>query len=108
MIIRQEDRVPEEGFVSKSQKKREMDALQGLGKELVELPADTLKTLPLPDDLREAIKEYRRLKAHGAIRRQLQFIGRIMRHVDPEPIEARLAILRGDSTPPSTPRGCIG
>lgn len=98
MIIRQEDRVPEEGFVSKSQKKREMDALQGLGKELVELPADTLKTLPLPDDLREAIKEYRRLKAHGAIRRQLQFIGRIMRHVDPEPIEARLAILRGDST----------
>ena len=41
MIIRQEDRVPEEGFVSKSQKKREMDALQGLGKELVELPADS-------------------------------------------------------------------
>ena len=58
MIIRQEDRVPEEGFVSKSQKKREMDALQGLGKELVELPADTLKTLPLPDDLREATRAF--------------------------------------------------
>ena len=53
--------------------------------------------MPIPDELREAIREYKRLNAHGALRRQLQYIGKLMRSVDAEPIEARLAVLRGES-----------
>ena len=88
---------PEDTLISKSQKKREMDALQDLGKTLAGLSTDTLKTMPIPDELREAIREYKRLNAHGALRRQLQYIGKLMRSVDAEPIEARLAVLRGES-----------
>ena len=88
---------PEDTLISKSQKKREMDALQDLGKTLAGLSTDTLKTMPIPDELREAIREYKRLNAHGALRRQLQYICKLMRSVDAEPIEARLAVLRGES-----------
>ena len=52
---------PEDTLISKSQKKREMDALQDLGKTLAGLSTDTLKTMPIPDELREAIREYKRL-----------------------------------------------
>lgn len=90
-------RQPDETLVSKSQKKREMDALQDLGKALIGLSNDTLKTMPIPDALREAVLEHKRLNAHGALRRQLQYIGKLMRNVDPAPIEARLAVLRGES-----------
>lgn len=77
-----------------------MDALQDMGQELTELSKDTLKKLTLPDDLRAAVLECKRLTAHGAIRRQRQYIGRIMRSVDPEPIQAQLAALRGEKTAP--------
>ena len=83
---------------SKSQIKREMDELQELGQALTELSRDTLKHLVLPDDLRSAVVEYKRLNAHGAQRRQRQYIGRIMRNVDPEPIRIQLATLRGENT----------
>ena len=82
---------------SKSQRKRDMDALQDMGQELTELSKDTLKKLTLPDDLRAAVLECKRLTAHGAIRRQRQYIGRIMRSLDPEPIQAQLAALRGEN-----------
>ena len=90
--LQEEDDAP-----SKSQRKREMDALQVLGSALTELSNETLRSLSLPEDLLAALLEYRRLKAHGAQRRQRQYIGRIMRSVDPEPIRARLAIMRGES-----------
>ena len=57
---------------SKSQRKCDMDALQDMGQELTELSKDTLKKLTLPDDLRAAVLECKRLTAHGAIRRQRQ------------------------------------
>lgn len=82
---------------SKSSLKREMHALQGLGAELVELSDDRLKRVPMPDRLRDAILDYKRFPKHEARRRQLQFIGRLMRHIDSEPIQAQLEVFKGAS-----------
>ena len=79
---------------SKSARKREYLALQKLGEELVTLRESELLSIPLDEDLLEAVQEARRIKAHGALRRQKQYIGKLMRHVDPEPINAALERLR--------------
>ena len=79
---------------SKSARKREYLALQKLGEELITLRESDLDGLPLDDELREALGEARRIKAHGALRRQKQYIGKLMRNVDPEPLRAGLAKLR--------------
>ncbi len=82
---------------SKSQRKREMSALQDLGEELVRLGADQLDRIDLPDGLREAIVEARRTRSHEGRRRQLQYVGRLMRGVDAEAIRRALAAVTGDS-----------
>lgn len=82
---------------SKSAKKREMHALQALGEELVTLSSDRLLRIELPDELRSAIMAYQRFPKHEAKRRQMQYIGRLMRSVDPEPIRAVLDALSGAS-----------
>lgn len=82
---------------SKSQKKREMAALQDLGGELVVLSPERLKKIALPDNLRDAIADYQRFTKHEAKRRQLQLIGKIMRGVDPAPIQAALDEIKGVS-----------
>ncbi len=82
---------------SKSQLKRESHALQDLGKELIALRADQLAKIPLPEDLLEAIHDHQRFKKHEAKRRQLQYIGRLMRSLDPEPIQAALDDVKGVS-----------
>lgn len=64
---------------SKSQKKREADALQKVGVQLIALSLEKLDRLPLPDNLRQAIVDAKQLKSHGAIRRQAQLIGKLMR-----------------------------
>ena len=69
----------EEDYKSKSQIKRELHALQDLGKQLVELPEKQLVTIPVSDNLREAIHIAKSMKAkHGALKRQLKFIGGLM------------------------------
>lgn len=83
--------------ISKTQRKHEMHALQALGEALVALPDAQLKSFDLPDDLMAAVLEARRIRAHGGLRRQLQYIGKLMRGIDPEPIRARLAALEGTS-----------
>lgn len=83
--------------VSKTRRKLEMHALQTLGEALVTLPEAQLKTFDLPDDLMAAIVEARSIRAHGGLRRQLQYVGKLMRGIDPEPIRARLAALEGNS-----------
>jgi ribosome-associated protein len=88
---------PEEEFVSKTQRKKQMDALQDLGRELVDLPNDKLKKIKLPEDLFNAITEYKRITSNGAKRRQAQYIGRLMREIDPDPIRAHLAASKGES-----------
>ncbi len=68
--------------ISKSQKKREADSLQKIGVALVELPLHKLELLPLSEHLRAAILEAKLLKSHGAMRRQAQLIGKLMRYTD--------------------------
>lgn len=75
---------------SKSQRKRDMDALQDIGAELTELNAQQLDSIDLPENLREAVIEARSMKHNEARRRQVQYIGKLMRQVDPAPIRARL------------------
>ena len=76
--------------VSKTQRKKDMHALQALGSQLVELDARQLAAIELPEDLRAAVEEARRLGKHEARRRQLQYIGRLMREVDAAAIAAQL------------------
>ena len=75
---------------SKSAKKREYIALQKLGEQLVSLRTSDLASVPMSDPLREAILEARQITANGALRRQKQYIGKLMRQEDPEPIRAAL------------------
>lgn len=82
---------------SKSQRKREMHALQELGASLVDLSAERLARLDLPDELREAVLDAQKTTKHEALRRQIQYIGRLMRDVDAEPIREALAELHGTS-----------
>ena len=82
---------------SKSQIKRELQALQDLGKEMTKLGADTLNRIPLPDDVREAIDEYAKMKSFGAQRRQLQLIGKRMNGLDPEKVRAAIDMATGES-----------
>ena len=79
---------------SKSARKREHLARQKLGEELIALRDAELHSLALDEDLLEAVIEARGIKAHGALRRQKQYIGKIMRQIDPEPIRAALENLR--------------
>jgi ribosome-associated protein len=75
---------------SKTQLKKQMHDLQALGAELVELNDEQLASVELPERLRDAIHDARRMTKFEARRRQLQYIGKIMRDVDPEPIRSRL------------------
>lgn len=91
--------IPEEEEIvfSKTRQKEAMHELQELGGELVNLSRDQLKRIDLPEDLHAAILDWQRFTKHEAKRRQLQYIGKIMRGLDPEPIRAGLALLRGES-----------
>lgn len=82
---------------SKTQKKKEMHALQVLGEELVALSAERVAKIPMPEDLREAVRDAQRMTKHEAKRRQMQYIGRLMRDVDAAPIRAALDALQGAS-----------
>lgn len=84
-------------FVSKSQLKRESHALQDLGEELVGLPASRLAKIPMPEELADAVELARRITARGGRKRQLQYIGKVMRKIDVEPIEQAMAALHNDA-----------
>lgn len=76
---------------SKTRRKQEMHALQDIGEQLVDLNSKRLAELNLPESLMDAITEAKRLHKHEARRRQMQFIGRLMREVDPTPIQDKFA-----------------
>lgn len=83
---------------SKTKIKQQMHDLQALGEELVALGKDQLAQLDLPDNLRDAIREMHRINKFGAQRRQLQYIGRLMRDLeDTAPIIAKLNAWKGIS-----------
>lgn len=73
---------------SKSQLKREMHALQALGVDLIELPKDALKRMPMPEGLADAVREARRITDHEGKRRQVQYVGRVMRTLTEDEIGA--------------------
>jgi ribosome-associated protein len=81
----------EEQRQSKSARKREAASLQELGVKLSALPDQEIKALDLPDNLFVALRDLRRLPSHGAQVRQRQYIGKLMRNIDPEPVLAKLA-----------------
>jgi ribosome-associated protein len=83
---------------SKTQRKRAMHELQSLGERLVGLNPDQLAAVALPEDLHNAVEQARRMTKHEARRRQMQYIGRLMRAVDPEPIREKLKAWDGIST----------
>jgi ribosome-associated protein len=82
---------------SKSQVKREMHALLDLGKELVELSTDRLKQLPLAERLYEAIREAQRTTSREGRRRQIHFVGKLMRHAPADEIRAQLDVWKNGS-----------
>lgn len=85
---------PDDPQISKTRRKKDMHALQDLGEQLVELPAARLVELALPERLHDAVIEAKHIHGFEARRRQMQFIGKLMRNVDAAPIAARLAVLR--------------
>lgn len=85
---------------SKSQLKREMEDLQKLGAELVDEPRDRVKRMEMPEDVRDAILECQTIKDHEGRRRQLQYVGKKMRSLEPEElavIKKTLDVWRGVS-----------
>ena len=92
------DRQPDEELPkSKSAVKREMTALQKLGEELVDLAPAKLAKVTMPEELAEAVMLARRLKSREGRRRQLQYIGKIMRVIDSEGIRRELESFHHDS-----------
>jgi ribosome-associated protein len=81
--------------LSKTRRKQAMHDLQGLGEALVELDAKAVARLDLPERLADAILLARGITKHEARRRQMQYVGRLMREVDPVPIRAALERLEG-------------
>ena len=74
-------------FISKTQRKRECHTLQELGEALIALSRNSLEQIPLNDDLKNAILEAHRIKQRGAMKRQRQYIGRLMRDADSDAIQ---------------------
>ncbi len=78
---------------SKSQRKREVNALQDLGTALEALPKDKLAKVPLPENLADALREAKRTTAHEGKRRQMQYIGKLMRSLTDEEVDAIRRVL---------------
>ena len=82
---------------SKTRVKQEMHALQMIGERLIGLNSNQLKECLLPDTLFEAIIEAKQIRKNGARRRQIQYIGKLMREVDISPIKEKMSIWDGIS-----------
>ncbi|MDN3921678.1 ribosome biogenesis factor YjgA [Roseateles violae] len=93
----QQDDIQDDDFYdrpSKSQKKRDMHELQSLGEDLLALPASRIEPLDLPEILRDAIRDAKKISNFEGKRRQMQYIGKLMRKVDPEPIKEAVAAFK--------------
>ncbi len=84
---------------SRTRQKNEDRALQRLGEQLLTLSSEQLASLDMPETLRQAIGACRRMKSHGARRRQQQYIGVLMRNVDADTIRTGLERIRGGAVP---------
>lgn len=84
----------DEEWISKTRRKRECDDLQRLGEELITLKDDELEKLDLPEDLVDAVQAAKKIRQRGALKRQRQFIGKLMRDVDAEQVARQLDVIR--------------
>jgi len=75
---------------SKTQKKKEAESLQKLGEQLVSLSAEQLKDIGLPAEIHDAVVFAKTIKSRRALRRQMQYIGMLMRNIDPAPVREAL------------------
>lgn len=91
-MINPPDLPPDE--TSKTHRKREMTALRDLGEELLLLKPGQLQQIPLPEQIRDAIDAALKMTSHGAQRRQKQYIGKLMRTIDPAPIQSALQAIK--------------
>ena len=82
------DAFEDEDFVSRTQKKQVAEDAQDLGERLLTLSNKQLKSLDLPENLYDAVVAANNIKAHGGLKRQLQFIGKLMRHIEIDDIVA--------------------
>ena len=85
--------------VSRSQRKRDSHAVQQLGEDLTTCSPAVQNRLPLSDDLRAALAEWRNIPSREGKRRQLQYIGRLMREEDTAAIAEALALIRSGGRP---------
>ena len=79
---------------SKTQLKKASHELQDLGEAVVALPDDRLAGLPIDETLLSAIQEFKRTRTHEGRRRQMQYIGKLMRRTDPEPLREAVAAMQ--------------
>ena len=79
---------------SKTQRKKQSHDLQQLGEELTQIPDDRLDGLPMNENLRDALRIYKRTRTHEGRRRQMQYIGKLMRGNDSEPLREAVASLK--------------
>jgi ribosome-associated protein len=93
--VHPEDDIPEEGR-GRGREKRIAEAAQDLGEALIALNPEQLASFDLSDRLRDAIALAQSIKSHSALRRQRQFVGKLMREVDPAPIQAQLLKVKGE------------
>jgi len=93
--MKKTDDITIEEPISKTKQKAAMQELQDLGEELIELSKARLAQLNLPETLLDAVKQAQRITANGAIARQKQYIGRLMREIDTESIADQLARWKG-------------
>ena len=82
---------------SKSEVKRQLLALQDLGKHLTAMPQETLSNLSLPDDVLREVQEFQRIKTFKAKQRQIQHIGKLLRQADADAIRKAIADVKGQS-----------
>ncbi|MEW6038592.1 MAG: ribosome biogenesis factor YjgA [Pseudomonadota bacterium] len=85
------------GRRSHAKMKRESAVLLELGRELVLLPQETLNRLTLPEQVAEAVRLGRTISAHGALKRQIKYIGKLLRQIDSGPIRSALDDIKSDS-----------
>lgn len=80
----------DDDWVSKTQRKQNCDEMQELGEKMIELNKDDLSKIHMDDELRRALEEAQRMKSNGALKRQKQYIGKVIRNLDDETLEPQL------------------
>ena len=88
------DSVEQEEYLSRSEKKRRSTAIQKIGEELASFPITAIRSFNLPADLLHEYEELHKITKHEAKRRKMQYIGKMLRDVDIEPIRLRIEEVR--------------